>query len=73
MLHGREHVLMQADLNFYPPIHNPNTGFVMTLVDKPASAMEIWPGLLDVQVPVKGLVKVPQNRNLRAAMETRYV
>ena len=55
-LHGRDHLLMQADLNFYPPIHNPNSGFVMTLADKPTSAMTLWPGLLEVQeqVPVPG-------------------
>jgi len=27
-LHGREHVLMQADLAHYPPCHDPLTGFV---------------------------------------------
>jgi putative N-acetyltransferase (TIGR04045 family) len=27
-LHGRPHVLMQADLAHYPPVHDPLTGFV---------------------------------------------
>ncbi len=27
-LHGRAHVLMQADLSMYPPCHDPLTGFV---------------------------------------------
>jgi len=27
-LHGRPHLLMQADLAFYPPCHDPLTGFV---------------------------------------------
>jgi len=27
-LHGRPHVLMQADLSHYPPCHDPLTGFV---------------------------------------------
>ncbi len=29
-LHGRPHVLMQADLAHYPPCHDPLTGFVTT-------------------------------------------
>jgi putative N-acetyltransferase (TIGR04045 family) len=28
LLHGRPHVLMQADLSHYPPCHDPLTGFV---------------------------------------------
>jgi putative N-acetyltransferase (TIGR04045 family) len=28
LLHGRPHVLMQADLDAYPPCHTPLTGFV---------------------------------------------
>lgn len=28
MLHGKAHVLMQADLAYYPPCHDPLTGFV---------------------------------------------
>ncbi len=30
LLHGRPHVLMQADLAHYPPCHDPLTGFVTT-------------------------------------------
>jgi hypothetical protein len=28
VLHGRPHLLMQADLAMYPPCHDPLTGFV---------------------------------------------
>ena len=29
-VHGRPHHLMQADLNFYPPMHDGDIGFVLT-------------------------------------------
>ncbi len=45
-LHGRDHVLMEADLDFYPPDHSPLQGFVMTAPQRPMNAMALWPGLL---------------------------
>jgi putative N-acetyltransferase (TIGR04045 family) len=41
LLHGRPHVLMQADLAQYPPCHDPLTGFVtgsMSTTTAPATA-----------------------------------
>ncbi len=54
-LHGREHVLMQADLDFYPPEYAPRTGFVMTLPPRAATAIALWPGLLGDQAAPVGL------------------
>ena len=37
-LHGRPHMLMQADLAAYPPCYDPYTGFVTRAVAPPAKA-----------------------------------
>jgi len=49
-LHGCEHVLMQADLEFYPPDYSPLTGFVMTLPPKSEPPLSLCPELAGERV-----------------------